>query len=357
MNKSNILKRNTNLDIIRIVATITVFAVHFFLNTEYYAYPQSGISMFFITLLRSFFMLSVPLFLMLSGYLLCNKKLSIKYYGGLIRIIATYVIAIILIKLGANIILHQPLGFKSIISDILNFRQYSWYVELYVCLFLLVPFLNIITNNISKNGLLCLIGTLLFLTSVPTIINTLPIVSSYPLIPDYFSALWPLTYYFIGSFLNKYKDEFKPKGYIVALCYFVFLILLTAITFLQARGGAFRYGGWSNWESPFVIGCACCCFILLTKLKTDNYPLFIKRCLAFISNRTFSMYLVSWLFDAIIYTHLKAVAPNFFSQLPYILLTVPLVFLLSFVLSCIVDLIFQLLHKLITQLFLKKEDK
>lgn len=81
-------KRNINLDVIRCVALIYILCVHFFLNANfYYSSPIMGTGMQIGVILRNCFAACVPLFIMLSGYLMNRKTLSWKYYGGLSKVL------------------------------------------------------------------------------------------------------------------------------------------------------------------------------------------------------------------------------------------------------------------------------
>ena len=79
-------KRNPAMDIVRCIALFFVVAVHFFLNTGYYEEIIQGPSLFVMTLLRSGFMICVPLFLVLSGYLMRNRTPSVAYYKKIFKI-------------------------------------------------------------------------------------------------------------------------------------------------------------------------------------------------------------------------------------------------------------------------------
>ena len=68
-------KRKDGLDVIRILATIFVFTVHFFLKTNYYNVSLDGISLKLQSIIRNFCMSCVPLFIMLTGFLNQNKKI------------------------------------------------------------------------------------------------------------------------------------------------------------------------------------------------------------------------------------------------------------------------------------------
>ena len=86
-------KRSVSMDIIRCFALLFVVSVHFFLNNGFYDVPVYGARMYIMTLMRSFFMICVPLFMILSGYLMCNKKLGKGYYKKIIYILGIYLFA------------------------------------------------------------------------------------------------------------------------------------------------------------------------------------------------------------------------------------------------------------------------
>lgn len=78
-------ERNINLDLTRSVATIGVISVHFFLNTGFYQEIVVGRRMALMVSMRTLFMYCVPLFLLLTGFLMCNKKLEKKFYRGILH--------------------------------------------------------------------------------------------------------------------------------------------------------------------------------------------------------------------------------------------------------------------------------
>ena len=81
------VKRDLRLDIIRLFALFCVVGVHYFLNSNFYVTPVAGIKMYVMAIFRSFFIICVPLFIMLTGYLMNKKELSKKYYKGIIKIL------------------------------------------------------------------------------------------------------------------------------------------------------------------------------------------------------------------------------------------------------------------------------
>ena len=77
-------ERKYGLDIVRIIATLSVLSVHFFLKTNYYNTPLNSMPMRVQSIIRNFFMICVPLFLLSTGYLMKDKSLNKKYYFGII---------------------------------------------------------------------------------------------------------------------------------------------------------------------------------------------------------------------------------------------------------------------------------
>ena len=91
MNK--LVKRNPAMDFIRCFAFFSVVSVHFFLNNGFYSQELIGKRMYLMTCMRHFFMVCVPLFLVLTGYLMRKKQLSKKYYLKGTKTISIYILA------------------------------------------------------------------------------------------------------------------------------------------------------------------------------------------------------------------------------------------------------------------------
>ena len=142
----NLKRRNPAADIIRVLAFFLVVSVHFFLNNGFYSYAVEGNRMYIMTIMRSFFIICVPLFITLSGYLLQRKQLEKSYYKRIGKIIITYILASVFCVVYSILFLEQEFTIKTFILKVLNFSAapYSWYVEMYIGLFLLIPFLNIV---------------------------------------------------------------------------------------------------------------------------------------------------------------------------------------------------------------------
>ena len=141
-------KRELGIDVIKVVALLSVISVHFFSYIGFYDQPMYGKEMLILTTIRNFFMICVPLFLLATGYLMNRKKFDKKYYKGIVRVLYVYVIVSIICIIYSKIKGDQSSIWHMVLS-IFSFSAagYSWYVEMYIGLFLIIPFLNLIYNS------------------------------------------------------------------------------------------------------------------------------------------------------------------------------------------------------------------
>lgn len=203
-------QRICGLDLIRVCAIFFVIAGHFFvLNTSYRSVPFTGISMFFQGMMNSVFTVGVPLFMMLTGYLNINKTPTKRYYKGMVRVLVAYLFFSIVTIAFCKYYLGEELSIVQWVLKIFNYSAipYAWYIEMWIGLALLTPFLNYLYHAIPtiKQKLL-LIASLFVMTSLPDFCNRYGIY----LMPGYFAqACYPLMFYFMGTFIREYQPTIK----------------------------------------------------------------------------------------------------------------------------------------------------
>ena len=93
MNNGKLQARDPAADILRCVAAFSVISVHFFMNSGFYSSPIDCPRMIVLLFMRSAFVVCVPLFLTLTGYLMTNKRLVRSYYRGIRNTLFTYVVS------------------------------------------------------------------------------------------------------------------------------------------------------------------------------------------------------------------------------------------------------------------------
>lgn len=275
-----------------------------------------------------------------TGYLMKNKTLSKKYYLGISRVLIIYLLDAVL-YLNYNILyLNQQTDIKHIVYNILNFEiGYSWYVEMYIGLFLLIPFINLIYNNLkSKKQKQILIMTMLILTSFQGIFNI-----KYSLIPDWWTGIYPLTYYFIGCYLKEYKVNIKSLKNI--LLFLICLVISSFINIYISKGKTFVWGIHNEYSSILNVSTSVLIFILITNLDLQKLNIKLKKIITKLSELSLGVYLTSGTIDRFLYfNHFKNV--DFFSIIGYFKIVL-LIFILSISLSIIINIIYKIINKYI----------
>lgn len=348
------------LDLMRIFAFFCVVSVHFFSKIGFYSRPVIGIRMFAMSCLRSFFMICVPLFVLLSGYLEKGKKLCKAYFLKIIKVLSIYVLASIAVFIYKRFFFNNNLTFKDLIWGLLDFSMadYAWYIEMYIGLFLLIPFLNILYNSLnSKREKQCLVLILCLLTSLPSVINVYnfkdmgwwsnPSLSdSYQkIIPYWWAGMWPITYYYIGCYIKDYSIQIKKS---LNLLYIIIISLLYGMyCYWRSYGTNFIWGPWQGWGAFPILILAILIFVFFVNTKIDNWPKWCKVILKYISDSCLGAFLVSVIFDSFFYSKLNATIPDMPLRLNYYFLMVGLVFSCSILLSIVLSMIYNTVIKLI----------
>ena len=343
-------KRDLRLDIIRIFSLFCVVSVHFFLNSGYYNEIMAGKAMIIMTIVRSFFIVCVPMFIVLTGYLMNKKELSKSYYKGIIRTLSIYFICSIVFHIFIHFYSDTSLTIKSFIKDLLSFdgTSYSWYIEMYIGLFLLIPFFNLIINNFkSQKDFKILLVTLLFLIGIPNVLNIIkfyspnwiknPDVKVLKLFPAWWASIYPVFYYFLGAYIYKYKDNISKYKNIILLIIIVFISGL--LNYFVSHDKAFIWSTFNQYGSFLVMMKTYLVFSLLLQIKVE-YSKGKEKFLKTISNACLGAYLISCIFDKIYYDILCSKIINVKDRFLYAPLMVILVFVSSIILALIIDFIY-----------------
>lgn len=346
-------ERNYSLDIIRIVATFFVVAVHFFLHTGFYAQPVEGKRMFLMVCMRTLFMTCVPLFIILTGYLMNKKKLNLKYYLGITKVLVIYVLATLGCMIFKNIYLDQPLTLKTFATSLINFHgaNYSWYIQMYIGLYIVIPFLNLIYNGLEtkKQKIISLIG-LIILISIPPLVQKIfqraGVLTSIE-IPTW-TRLYPIMYYYIGAYIS----EFKPKIKIGLNSLLVILstLLIGTFFFYINHGVAFAWGDYQDSCSILIVLISILVFILLHNIDLSKVKDKTKKFLKHVSDITLGAYLMSYIFDEVIYTNLRTSIPDMLDRIYYFPLTTVLVFIGALLVSEVLNLIYKTLCIIVSKI-------
>lgn len=338
--------RQPGLDIVRIIASISVIAVHFYLNCNFYQTPLQGAKMFAMTLGRWLFMICVPLFMMLTGYLKCHKKCDKAHYLSLIPILISYILIAIVKIIISNI--YYGTGYYSFGSALKAIATYqiAWYVGMYVGLMLIIPFLNKLIASLSQKEFKWLI------LASAAIACLFPIVQY--VIPSYWQFLYPLVYYFVGAYIREYKP--KANKWLCLAAVLVMTLINGVISFAASHGEVFRSDVLAGVDSGYSVITVAVATVAVFLMFYDmpggkNVP---HGILEAVSSASLEIYLLSGVFDVIIFTFLKqthTMATEFFWLF---FITVPLNFVCSALCGILIN---KLVRKIYGAIISKNENK
>lgn len=214
-------ERDIKLDLIRSLAIIFVISVHSLGNSGFYNQPINGVPMFLSEVLRCLFITCVPLFLLLTGYINDNSQPSKGYYFKLLNVVIVYIICGMVCQLALVAIDH--ISIKQVIISFFDFSAcpYAWYIEMYIGLYLLIPFLNILWSHCSDKEKKSLLICLLIIVTMPSLVSNynfdnFKFWQSYldkytKLAPEFFINLYPFLYFFLGKFIREKKAILVSK--------------------------------------------------------------------------------------------------------------------------------------------------
>lgn len=311
------------IDIIKILALFMVVSIHTYLHDGMYSVAIDSTKYILPIAFRWIAYTCVPLFMIATGYLMRYKKLTKKYYLGLVKIIVIY-IAVSLICMKVN---HELYGsdFSDSWITLKGFLEYSnanyaWYVNYYISIFMCIPFLNSAFDGMQtkKKRFILVITVLTFTIVARSFLLGFDQTQQIRPIPSYLNNAWPLAYYFTGAFIREYPPKRCLKNkLLIALWFFVSTVFITWSTYTQSinnfdDGQRFISYHFNDYGTYPVFAVAVCIFLLLFDITTKNR--IIKFILRQIGGATFATYLISYIFDAINYKDFNEKYPDIYDR-------------------------------------------
>lgn len=281
-------RREPGLDLIRCMGLFFVIGVHSFLKNGFYYEPQVGFAIWAADSFRWLFYGCNGIFMMLTGYLISTK--SAHYYRGLIPILIGYTLTCLISYPIRHFLLGEVLPLSQWLMNFVTFSNYSWYIEMYIGLVLLSPFINLILSHLkSYRELMWFAGTMAALTALPGI-------TALNLIPDYWTVLYPITYYVIGAVIRRLQPKFET-GFCLAGAFSVSMALglVSVLTTDEGFSKGFTTGYGGFWVTLTVT----LLFLGLYRLEIPKIP---AKVLAWCSGGVLEGYILSRLLDVWVYS-------------------------------------------------------
>lgn len=320
-------QRYAQIDQIKIFAVFSVVAVHFLLNSGFYDIKTGSLATSIGILCRLIFITAVPLFMMTTGFLMGEKTLDAHYMARLLQFIVVYIVIALIDWAGQCLLLHQGGTLTDALWGLMAFStdDYAWYVEMYIGLYLMIPFLNAAWHfNRKKAYHVYILGVAMILFFAPSPFNV-----ERQLLPAWWTGAYPIGYYYLGLYFKTYQEALQQTKWRTWFISFVLIFGWFATTSLIAN--YHRVFAWTAENDymgyqPMMLAVLIFAMWLKVPIQPQKPTGHSQKLSIWLANMTLSIYLMSHLTDRVIYTHLKQLVPNVADRLPW----APVVILASF---------------------------
>lgn len=347
------MTRNINIDLVKAVASVCVVCVHFFLNSGFYDAELHGFTGLWASYLRTLFMVCVPLFLIATGFLMKNKTISKEYYFGALRTLAIYLVASLFCLIWRILYFQQDISVSRGILMVLDYSacSYSWYIEMYLGLFLIIPFLNVLYSSLKKDHRKLLLGTLVILVALPPQVNYVK-----QILPGWWSELlFPILYYYIGAFLRDYPISVSPGKLLFVFALWVGVCAsFNYYLCINSEGNTFGWHDYTDWGSIQNVVSATLLFSLIFALRLPNPSSVFGKVVICVSRYSLGTYLLSWIMDKTFYPLLTDSVGTFSNLFPFFCAVVIPIYFGGFVLSVAATKIAEFLSSKIDTVLIKQ---
>ena len=337
------LERQSNIELLRILSILGVIVLHYNNKTiggGFQFVTGNSLNYYFLMILESICICAVDLFMLISGYFSCLSKKTV------LNKPFKLIVQVIFFSFSWNFItgiLNRSVSIKALLYSLI---PANYFVILYITVYLLSPYLNIVYEKMSS----CFIFLIFLIFSIyPTFVDVFSQITGGNWLGlstiGMYGSQWGyqivnfIMMYYIGMYIRKNKlklDGIKSIYVLLFFCIIAFLITLWSC--LSQFLGFDRNLAWS-YCNPLVVLEAIVVFILFLKVKIG--------CIKFInqlSAATFTTFLAHTFF--ISYINIKwAVQQNIVILICHILISSIAIYFLCYILYLIYDSIFKIVFK------------
>lgn len=311
-------QRQAGPDLFRCVGFLFVAGLHACLYNGFYYQPQEGAAMWAANSFRWLFFGCNGMFMLLTGYLRGDKPVTKGFYRGLLPVLVGYGLTCLISYPIRYFLLGEQDPLMTWVERFFTFSNYAWYLEMYIGLILLSPLVNLVLKQLTKPR------HVLWLLATMVVVTTLPSATPAPLLPDYWTALYPLTYYTIGASIARLKPRIPSWAALLAAAATAGLMGLASL--LTAWGKTFNdgfsQGGYGGFLTTMMVS-----FLFLGLYRFRAGPK-LQKLLAWLAGGVMEGYILSRLLDVWVYGKVSFWHSPEYYPLIFLCVTLP-VFLVS----------------------------
>lgn len=255
--------RDSNIELFRILMMFLITVHHYFVNSGLVGLAESEFNTksLFLHFWGMWGHIGTNCFVLITGYFMCTSRITLKKFLKLFLEIETYNVFLFLffIFIGKE---HFTVNhFLYILIPVHALK--TNFAECYLVFYILIPFLNVLVNNIDKKAHAILMLFCILIFSFCAKIPGFQVESNY--------VEWFCVIYIIGSFIRKYpyKDG-KTRFWFLCMSFSIIIAFSSVIVFLYLRMNGGVYPGFTLLmaaQAPFALLVAVCAFMFFKSLK------------------------------------------------------------------------------------------
>lgn len=263
LNDTNITKkRDSNIELLRIVTMIMIILHHLSLFTNL-RYDRPILYSIIVPLGK----LGVTIFILISGYFAINKKFSIKKL--LLLYLQVWFFSVFLVCISLLILK----GFKFNINCIfpVSKGQY-WFVNAYIMMYILSPFINKVMTTLSKEVIKKLIITLIMICAVAAFTKVREVIAN---------VFEFVTIYMIGAYIKLYGIEKLKNKKNIDLWFYIMTcwLILFFVQVAREKLGIFEmYNGTEGSIFNIITGVIIFYAFKNMNIKTNKFINYLGKC-------------------------------------------------------------------------------
>ena len=353
--------RQSNFEFMRLVSMFLIVVWHVISHTKL-LFRTTGALNLFLNFIYIVIAIHVNSFVLVSGYFQYDKQFKMKKFFSLISITWFYKCIYALIFVISGIVVMSEIDLFLFIQPInfsYSFGEFYWFINMYIFLYLLSPFINKMIKVLSQKEHKAMIIILFIMLSI------IPYLCIHTTLPNTGYTISHFTMlYIIGAYLGKYKlkDSYHFKNYsknkyqLIILTLFLVSIICSFIGkplseyFNNYNNSFFRYisgilgSNLINFSSPFIVIESILYLLLFETFDIKN------KLINKLSSLTLGIYLVHE--NKFVYKYIYQYLPlgisgNVYSSnvIIYLLIYSIVIFIISALIEVFRILIFKIINK------------
>jgi surface polysaccharide O-acyltransferase-like enzyme len=272
--------RQSNFETLRILSMLMIVLLHFgtYGISKYISIAElSAINQFFYHFIKILSIVGVNIYVFISGYFLCKSEFKWK---SAIRIIRETFIFSMLIYISLTVFQFTQFSISNVIDFAFPiFLSNYWFITVYMLLYLLSPYINILMKNLSKHHHLRLILLLFMVNCIWQVINP---INSFGVNSGY-SIIHFIFIYIIAGYIRNYGFfKFNLQKYFYLSIY---LTLAAALAFFERSTLELPFK-LLTYNSPFIVIMSYTLFMYFKELS------FSSKFINVISGHVLGVYLI-----------------------------------------------------------------